>query len=317
MFGDLVNILEENGVFYVGQFMYDDKAIQGNGSVYYPSGLVVEGTFKDGFPEGEVIFHHEMSGVKEKVVCVNGHRTSSMDQPSLLTFNAGYQLKAGVKDVNLQAFQSQIPFVRNFYHSSYFHLGRPTLSIPLSFQEGVDCPLPSEVALWSIQHFDIQQPSMVVDLTNASLSSLQDYCEDEWFRSEKSNCLQHISLICHTLVRLNLLNSIIPEVIRFRRINQITRDNVQEVHEKRLSSELITRYDVNLKSVMNVLEKSPKLSTLTLIAYPFSPLVMKNYEMVWKKLRAWEFKSREWDCSYSFFLKFYFILFYFIFYIIL
>lgn len=291
VFGDSVDIFDENGVFYVGNFEKADGGISGKGKVFYLSGVVVDGTFLHGLPHGVGVITHPASGVKEKVTFVNGCRASSEDQPSLITFGNGYQMKAMVEDLSPQLFQRTIPYIRNFYHASYFDMGKPYLTI-LSSQEGILNPLPSEVALWSVQYFDTQQPSMVVNLSNPSMLPLQDYCSDDWFSSEESNCVQSITLICHSFAKKNIFNYMMTENSRYRHLNQFMMESVHNAHCCVLSENEVKTYGSNFKSVMKVLEKSSKLHSLEVIAFPFTSFLMKDFEYIWKKLKQWVFKRR-------------------------
>lgn len=297
-----MDIFDEKGVFYVGQFVKTVDGINGNGVAYYLSGIVVNGNFLHGLPEGDVTITHPVSGVRERVFVANGCRSSTEEKPSLITFGNGYQLKVKVEDLSPQLFQRTIPYIRNFYHASYFDMGRSKLTF-LPSQEDVLNPLPSEVALWSVQHFDIQQPSMVVDVSNPSLSPLKDYYEDEWFASEKSNSVESISLICHSIAKKFLMNYMMTENTRFRHLNQFMSESVVAAHYYIISKEEADTYTLNMNFVLKVLEKSSKLKSLELVAFPFNCLLMKNFDSLWRRLQTWVLKRKyfryyDYDCFF-------------------
>ena len=291
VFGNDIIIIHRDNVFFVGKFKEENEVIRGEGTVYYPSGLVVQGCIEKGLPHGHALISCPSCSVKEITNFSNGCRKSTDDQPSLITFGAGYQAYASVCDLSPIAMESIVPFLRNFYHHSYFDIGRPQLRWIADSSNSLEKPLPMENAmLWSVQYFDIQQAQMIVDLTNSTLTELDVYCEDPFFHNTENNLLQEITLVCQWLVRKHQLNFMIPEVARFRRINQIVKDSVEGISKEMLPAEVQGLYEKNWKSVFSVLASSKQLMKLSLVAYPFSNLDMKRDLTVWSNIAVWELK---------------------------
>lgn len=294
VFGDNISIIHRDNIFFVGKFTdVENQPIQGEGIVHYPSGLVIEGSIQEGRPHGNVVISCPSCSVTERCTFVNGLRQSTKVHPSLLTFGAGYQIYACVEDLSPIALESVVPYLRNFYHHSYFDLGRPRLELIPDNREGLENSLPpNPTVLWSVTNFDIQQAQMIVDLTSLALTDLANYHNHEFFRNEKNNLLREVTLVCHSLVRKHQLNFMIPEITRFRRINQIVKDSVEKLRDDSLDRNEEDIYKKNWQSVFSVLACSKQLVKLSLVAYPFAKLDMTNNLSVWKSVSMWELKRK-------------------------
>lgn len=302
IFGDDVTIIHRDNVFFVGNFTEDENQhIQGSGLVYYPSGFVIEGSILNGLPHGDVMISCPSCNVTEKSFYDNGCRQSSLNKPSVISFGAGYQAYACVHDLSPIALESTVPYLRNFYHHSYFDFGRPKLEW-IAHQNGdFQKPLPNDSSvLWSVQNFDIQQSQMVVDLSSTALTELNLHSNHPFFREESNNLLREVTLVCHSLVRKHQLNFMIPEIARFRRINQIVKDSVNSIRNDGLDQNEKTCYTNNWESVFAVLAFSNQLTKLSLVAYPFAKLVMTVDSSVWSRIAVWELKRMSFDLFFYF-----------------
>lgn len=277
-FGNQKDVIETNHTVYVGDFQFTN-VLNGKGMAYYPSGYLIQGNFTDSVPDGLCTILFDGGRIQEEVRFEKGMRTGTMR----ITYPSGIIVSGEIQDLsNNLLFTSVIPFFRNYYNTSVLMAGDPSynfsFNIMVRSQPLVQNSLEFFAYYYFLRYFDIQQSKLVVNVCHESISHLQPLDSNkEPFQSliadTSFNLVEKVTLVCHTLVMKSQVHYILPEVQLTKNLNSVLQTTLQNMSE--LSEAELRVYDQNLRIIMQILDKSTHLHTLSLVAYPYKEMKLE------------------------------------------
>ena len=259
----------DNDNIYIFSHRTGEK--EGAGKAYFSNGLAIEGNFVAGKPDGECTVFFDSGRIQQQTVFVNGKREGECR----IIFPSGLIIKTTMSDAFSGVLQSNtVPYFRNYYKTSVLHFAKPRIQGDIVIErwpEEVEPSLQQDMIAF-LHYLDLHQTSMIVDASETVIPA--NLAKSELVKYECFNQLQHLSIVCHDLVRRMPCHHLFSQFSNTKSLNSLTVNAMNESLFATMNE--IKKYMENWNTIMNIVKHSKQLKSIRIIACPKKAFVFSE-----------------------------------------